>query len=186
MGDHMTKQAAKRTRAGQKELHDRRLHHARLMMQGATPREAAETLSQKYGTSLVRLMNDWRERNKWEFDIVDQRDNDKIIQDHIFAIGQLKRRLWEVVLDSPTDKNYHGYTDKEKKDAIDSLMDAEFKGLHAGQTLGQVVTAETKITIEQRTAELRSFIETEVGDDRKKQEEIIGTVLKYAKSKNAN
>ena len=173
-------------RAGVKELHDRRLFHARLMMRGATPREAAETLNQKYGTSISRLMNDWRDRAQWNFDVVERRDNDQIVQDHVFAITQLKRRLWDIVLDSPNDKNYHGYTDKEKKDAIDSLMDAEFKGLHAGQTLGQVVTAETKITIEQRTAELRSFIETEVGDDRKKQEEIIGTVLKYAKTKNAN
>ena len=42
------------------------------------------------------------------------------------------------------------------------------------------------VSIEKRVTELKEFLKEEVGDDRKKQEEIIGTVLKYAKTKNAN
>ena len=48
-------------------------------------------------------------------------------------------------------------------------------------------SGEIKTTsLESRVESLKEFIKSEVGDDRKKQEELIGTILKYAKSKNGN
>ncbi len=114
-----------------KDVYDRRVEFARLVLQGASVREAAGELAPMYRRTASRLIDDWSNRHRWNLDIKEKRHADKAIFDHQFALQMIRRELWQIV-----DDESGAYSERAKLNALSELADLEFKGLKAALSLG--------------------------------------------------
>lgn len=133
-----------------KDVYNRRADFARLVMQGASVREAAELLAPRYKRTVSRLIDDWSNRRNWGLDIKEKRHADKVIFDHRFALQMIRRELWTIV-----DDETGQYSERVKLAALKEIADLEFKGLKAAQSLGLAYTQPVKVeeTVDARNAE---------------------------------
>jgi hypothetical protein len=142
----------------------RRAEFYLLMTHGARLSDVVTIIEQKYGTSRRQLYKDWADRDQWGPEFTEPAKRDRIVQDTLFGLTELRARLWKVVDGEPP---YDEADIKDKLKAIIELVNLEFRTLEAAQSLGMAPTEPIKLDVKTRAQWIDKQMDTICGNDDK-------------------
>lgn len=165
--------------ATRNEITKRRTEFYLMMAHGARLNEAVSLINEKYGVTKHQLYLDWTNRLSWGIDLVEPLDPETTINDALFRLTELRRRLWSIVDEQGQFKDTHvGIKDKLK--SIIALIDLEFRLLEMAQSVGTINKAPIRIDIEERSAQVHDRIMELCGDDERMMDAVTQVMYELA------
>jgi hypothetical protein len=161
------------------EITQRRTEFYLVMAHGARLNEAVKIISEKYGVTSHQLYLDWNNRLSWGIDLVEPLDPETTINDALFRLTELRRRLWMIIDDQGAYKDNHAGV-KDKLKSIIALIDLEFRLLEMAQSVGAINKAPIRIDIEERSAQVHDRIAELCGDDERMMDAVTQVMYELA------